>query len=109
MWSDESTLFDGFDHSSWGLDFDHSCLEAIDDQLLVSPTGAWADICWAEAVKEDLSRSVFRHHEEVVRLEVPAAVMRSCCRDVSPDGETKPSQSALDVRQHVRFMQLTEA
>ncbi|KAG5645402.1 hypothetical protein DXG03_006226 [Asterophora parasitica] len=35
-----------------GVDFDYSCLEGLDNQLLFHPTDAFAAICWAEAVDE---------------------------------------------------------
>lgn len=31
-------------------DIDPSCLDALDDQLLVSPIDSFVDVCWAEAV-----------------------------------------------------------
>jgi len=34
------------------MDIDPSCLDALDNQLLVSPIDSFVDLCWAEAVTE---------------------------------------------------------
>ena len=58
IWDDEATLFDVFDRTSLDIYFDHSCLETLDDRLLLHPTDSSADICWAEAVYDDLDRII---------------------------------------------------
>ncbi|KIJ66106.1 hypothetical protein HYDPIDRAFT_27299 [Hydnomerulius pinastri MD-312] len=36
------------------VDFDPSCLEALDEQLLRSPTECFSDMCWAAAVEDEV-------------------------------------------------------
>jgi hypothetical protein len=38
------------DNNAAETDIDPSCLDALDDQLLVSPIDSFVDVCWAEAV-----------------------------------------------------------
>ncbi|KAG6857752.1 hypothetical protein H0H87_004168 [Tephrocybe sp. NHM501043] len=40
------------DRTTLDVEFDHSCLDGLDDQLLNFPTDSYAAICWAEAVSE---------------------------------------------------------
>ncbi|KAF9222424.1 hypothetical protein BS17DRAFT_187876 [Gyrodon lividus] len=37
------------------VDFDPSCLDALDEQLLRSPTECFSDMCWAAAVEDDVT------------------------------------------------------
>jgi len=51
IWDDASTVY----HSSaFGFEFDSSCLHFLDDQLILNPTDSFADVCWADAVHDDL-------------------------------------------------------
>ncbi|KZT21110.1 hypothetical protein NEOLEDRAFT_803549 [Neolentinus lepideus HHB14362 ss-1] len=50
---DEVTLSDWIDRTLLDLCFDLSCLEELDDQLLLAPLDAFAAICWADAVDKD--------------------------------------------------------
>ncbi|KAG0708639.1 hypothetical protein DFH29DRAFT_426375 [Suillus ampliporus] len=36
------------------LDFDPACLDRLDDQLLLSPTESFVDVCYSEAVHDDV-------------------------------------------------------
>ncbi|OAX40223.1 hypothetical protein K503DRAFT_636313 [Rhizopogon vinicolor AM-OR11-026] len=36
------------------LDFDPTCLDRLDDQLLLSPTESFVDVCYSEAIHEDV-------------------------------------------------------
>jgi len=38
------------DSNTSAISIDPSCLDALDDQLLVSPIDSFVDVCWAEAV-----------------------------------------------------------
>lgn len=51
-WDDRSTLFEIFDPTTVDVDFDRSCLDILDAQLLINPFEAFADVCWADAVNE---------------------------------------------------------
>ncbi|KAF9235258.1 hypothetical protein BU15DRAFT_8494, partial [Melanogaster broomeanus] len=42
------------------VDFDPSCLDALDEQLLRSPTECFSDMCWAAAVEDDVTVPVLR-------------------------------------------------
>ncbi|EGO26435.1 hypothetical protein SERLADRAFT_414476 [Serpula lacrymans var. lacrymans S7.9] len=42
-----------FDRSLRDVEFDPTCLDALDNQLLLSPTDSFSDVCWAEAVRDD--------------------------------------------------------
>jgi hypothetical protein len=42
-----------FDSSLREVDFDVTCLGALDEQLLYAPKDCFLDICWAEAVYDD--------------------------------------------------------
>ncbi|KIK97633.1 hypothetical protein PAXRUDRAFT_135923, partial [Paxillus rubicundulus Ve08.2h10] len=37
------------------VEFDPSCLDALDEQLLRSPTECFSDMCWAAAVEDDVA------------------------------------------------------
>ncbi|KIJ15647.1 hypothetical protein PAXINDRAFT_169084 [Paxillus involutus ATCC 200175] len=37
------------------VEFDPSCLDALDEQLLRSPTECFSDMCWAAAVEDDIA------------------------------------------------------
>ncbi|KAF5386031.1 hypothetical protein D9615_002326 [Tricholomella constricta] len=50
------------DRTTLNVDFDYSCLDELDDQLLFFPTDAFAAICWAEAV--DKSAGPYPGHLE---------------------------------------------
>ncbi|KAI6115240.1 hypothetical protein EDD16DRAFT_1481048 [Pisolithus croceorrhizus] len=52
--------------------FDASCLDALDEQLLRSPTDCFSDICWAAAVQDEQIRC---HQREVVELDVDVVDM----------------------------------
>lgn len=48
------------DCASCGVDFDASCLDALDEQLLVSPVDCFGELCWAAAVYDDVTSPVLR-------------------------------------------------
>lgn len=57
VWDDDDdksvlTVFDDLDNALLGVDFDSSCLEALDDQLILRPTDSFAAVCWADAVRD---------------------------------------------------------
>lgn len=41
-----------------GVDLDVSCLDAVDEELLVSPVECFTELCWAAAVHEDVTAPV---------------------------------------------------
>lgn len=41
------------DCASCGVDVDVSCLEALDEQLLVAPMESFTELCWAEAIQDE--------------------------------------------------------
>lgn len=43
-----------FDSSLREVDFDVTCLRALDEQLLHSPKDCFLDVCWAEAVYDEV-------------------------------------------------------
>ncbi|KAG1830190.1 hypothetical protein EV424DRAFT_319011 [Suillus variegatus] len=47
-----------FDSSLREVDFDVTCLGALDEQLLYAPKDCFLDICWAEAVYDDEDQPV---------------------------------------------------
>jgi hypothetical protein len=49
-----------FDSSLREVDFDVTCLNALDEQLLHSPKDCFLDICWAEAVYDEVEVPVLR-------------------------------------------------
>ncbi|KAJ7285577.1 hypothetical protein C8J57DRAFT_1708077 [Mycena rebaudengoi] len=49
---DRSPLSDIFDRTSLDIAFDHSCCDALDDQLLHHPLLSLADVFWADAVHD---------------------------------------------------------
>lgn len=50
---DQLTLHDCIDRALLDYGFDLSCLEELDEQLLLAPLEAFAAVCWAEAVDKD--------------------------------------------------------
>jgi hypothetical protein len=44
------------DPTTLDVEFDHSCLEGLEYQLLFFPADAFAAVCWAEAVDEPAGR-----------------------------------------------------
>lgn len=50
------------DCASCGVDFDASCLDALDEQLLVSPVECFVELCWAAAVHDDVTTPVMHRH-----------------------------------------------
>jgi hypothetical protein len=91
IWDDGTSLLDVFDPTSLDIDFDHSCLETLDDQLLLHPMDSFVDICWAEAVYDDADRvttptgwstssSTARHDQLRVHLETPSDDDSDECR-----------------------------
>jgi hypothetical protein len=46
-----STITTIFDPTTLDIEFDHSCLEGLDIQLLHCPIDAFAAVCWLEATK----------------------------------------------------------
>lgn len=65
--SPASPSFIAIDSALRDAGFDASCLDALDEQLLRSPTDCFSDICWAAAVQDEQVR---RHQREVVELDV---------------------------------------
>ncbi|KAJ6514892.1 hypothetical protein C8R47DRAFT_494711 [Mycena vitilis] len=55
--SSSSQCVPWIDRTSLDIPFDHSCFDALDEQLLYHPTQSFADVCWAEAVHEPRRRS----------------------------------------------------
>lgn len=49
-----ATLALVFDPTTLDIEFDHSCLDGLDSQLLYFPTDAFAAVCWAEAIGSPL-------------------------------------------------------
>lgn len=47
-----------FDSSLREVDFDVTCLSALDEQLLHSPKDCFLDVCWAEAVYDEVQVEV---------------------------------------------------
>lgn len=56
LWAEQLPLLDILDRTSLEASFDPSCLDSLDDQLLLSPTDSFADVCWAEAVYDCCDR-----------------------------------------------------
>lgn len=50
------------DCASCGVDLDVSCLDALDEQLLLSPVECFIDLCWAAAVRDDVTAPVMRRN-----------------------------------------------
>ncbi|KAG2153144.1 hypothetical protein DEU56DRAFT_751760 [Suillus clintonianus] len=53
-----------FDSSLREVDFDVTCLGALDEQLLYAPKDCFLDICWAEAVYDDEEEPVLQPSPE---------------------------------------------
>ncbi|KAI5995255.1 hypothetical protein F5J12DRAFT_401210 [Pisolithus orientalis] len=62
-----SPSFIAIDSALRDAGFDTSCLDALDEQLLRSPTDCFSDICWATAVQDD---QVWYHQQEAAELDV---------------------------------------
>ena len=45
-----------------GVDLDVSCLDALDEQLLLSPVACFTELCWAAAVCDDATAPVLHRH-----------------------------------------------
>lgn len=43
-----------------GVDLDVSCLDALDEQLLLSPVECFSELCWASAVQDEVTAPVMR-------------------------------------------------
>ncbi|KAI6046279.1 hypothetical protein EDC04DRAFT_1681199 [Pisolithus marmoratus] len=65
--SPTSPSFIAIDSALRDAGFDSSCLDALDEQLLRSPTDCFSDICWAAAVQDERVRY---HQQEVIELDV---------------------------------------
>lgn len=69
VWEDEHprrTLAESLDPTMLDIGFDCSCLDNLDEKLLVSPIESFADTCWASAVHDDpLPRSPRRHYPQI--------------------------------------------
>jgi len=53
------------DRTAIEFDFDYSCLEGLDEQLLFFPTDAFAVICWADAVDDPSSKLSTEDTQEI--------------------------------------------
>ncbi|KAI6007508.1 hypothetical protein F5J12DRAFT_892390 [Pisolithus orientalis] len=62
-----SPSFIAIDSALRDAGFDTSCLDALDEQLLRSPTDCFSDICWATAVQDDQD---WYHQQEAAELDV---------------------------------------
>ena len=57
-----------FDSSLREVDFDVTCLNALDEQLLHSPKDCFLDICWAEAVYDEVEVPVPQPEPQAMRV-----------------------------------------
>jgi len=67
-----STIPAVLDRTTLDVEFDHSCLEGLEYQLLVFPADAFTAMCWAEAVDEPAGSSSdhLLHSMHAIRNEV---------------------------------------
>ena len=49
------------------LDFDPACLDRLDDQLLLSPTESFVDVCYSEAVHDTVPVPILQPIQPRVR------------------------------------------
>lgn len=49
-WDDRSIVIDVIDPTSLSTNFDRSCLDSLEDRLLLHPYESFADVCWSTAV-----------------------------------------------------------
>jgi len=56
-WDERPIAIDVIDSTSLGISFDRSCLDSLEDRLLLHPFEAFADICWNNAVYDEPDRA----------------------------------------------------
>jgi len=82
--------------------FDPSCLDALDDQLLSSPIDSFADVCWADAVEEQelesdrysptlYNAAISTQHNDGSDSDALIPDKGNCCTDVTEDELHRPS------------------
>lgn len=49
-WDERSIVIDVIDPTSLSTNFDRSCLDSLEDRLLLNPNESFADVCWGTAV-----------------------------------------------------------
>lgn len=67
------------------LNFDKSCLDSLDDQLLLYPTESFADVCWGDAVYDCTDRAQTPTQRQTDRV-VPYALQRRLSIDSDDSG-----------------------
>jgi hypothetical protein len=50
------------DCASCGVDLDVSCLDTLDEQLILSPVDCFTELCWAAAVQDDVTAPIVRRN-----------------------------------------------
>lgn len=55
---DRSTWIEVVDQALLDIDFDHTCFDGLDDQLLHCPRAAFAAMCWEEAVEDEFTQAL---------------------------------------------------
>jgi len=84
-WDERSTVIDVIDRTSLSTDFDHSCLDSLDDRLLLSPTESFADVCWDTAVYDEPDRDVTPTPPHIDTTGLYTAVRRRHSQDDSEE------------------------
>ncbi|KAJ7931767.1 hypothetical protein B0H13DRAFT_1857735 [Mycena leptocephala] len=90
-WGTDSVQW--IDRTSLDIAFDHSCFDALDEQLLHHPTQSFADVCWADAVS-DVSNAHTRRSASPPPP--PSADLSSSAADMWDVSDPEPEEEHLD-------------
>jgi hypothetical protein len=90
-WGTDSVQW--IDRTSLDIAFDHSCFDALDEQLLHHPTQSFADVCWADAVS-DVSNAHTRRSASPPSP--PSADLSSSAADMWDVSDPEPEEEHLD-------------
>ncbi|KAH7921444.1 hypothetical protein BV22DRAFT_731147 [Leucogyrophana mollusca] len=66
----QTTSFDFLDRSLCNVEFDSSCLDFLDHQLLKSPTDSFSEVCWTEGTHDDYVVPVLQPLQPRIRKRV---------------------------------------
>ncbi|KAF7370366.1 hypothetical protein MSAN_00668100 [Mycena sanguinolenta] len=98
------------------FEFDDSCFDALDEQLLLHPVQSFADVCWADAVQARRASSQNRHESAQSRrvstsLSVVSvtATLNSRRESYGPQSEQDQQQPAVCTRSRTQTTSRLEA
>ncbi|KAJ7590604.1 hypothetical protein C8J56DRAFT_1046859 [Mycena floridula] len=95
-WDERSFVADIIDQTTICIDFDRGCLHSLDEQLLLNPREAFADVCWTTAVSDSVDRA-----ETPTQLAIDTCRYRVVHRQSSQDSDDSDDDPSTPVFEKV--------